>query len=254
MPTIALLSAKGGVGKTTAAVHLAAAAAAAGQRTLLVDLDPQGAASHLLRVRPACEIGAKAFWKGRHANTESGESGLVRAADLPRLEVLPAIAALRQSEVALDEMSGRRHRLATLLDRLGERNPEGPWDVVIIDCPPGLGILSDNVLRGADTILVPVPPSVLALRTVALLADLAGDRAATLRPFLTMARSNQAGMAKDLKEAWPRALVTIIPASAEIERAAQARLPVTTTAPRSAVARAFHRLWDEVVQDGQARS
>lgn len=234
MHLIALLSAKGGVGKTTAAVNLAALSAAGGKRTLLIDLDPQGASGHLLRIRAADGVKARRFWTGKADLDE-----LIRAADVDGLDVLPAADSLRRAEAVLEHLDRPKRRLAGIVDGL-----DG-WERIVFDCPPGLGLLAENVLRAADLVLVPVAPSPLALRTLAPLGELAGARIDRLRPFLSMARVGGTVEA-ELRAAWPATLATVVPASEVVEESAAVRLPVALHAPRSRVARAFRSLLRDV--------
>ncbi len=234
MRTIALLSPKGGVGKTTTAVALAVRLAMLGHRTLLIDLDPQGAAGHLLRVRPAAPVKAKRFWDG-----DAEWEDLVRAADVPGLDVLPAATSLRRTEVVLEGLTHPRWRLDAQLDGLAG------WDRVVLDCPPGIGLLVENVVRAADLVLVPVPPSPLALRTLPALATLAGHRADRLRPVVTMARG-ASKVISELRRTWPSTLATVVPYAEVVESAAAERTCVLLSAPRSRVAMAYRALASEV--------
>ncbi len=234
MRTLALLSPKGGVGKTTTAVALAVRLAALGQRTLLIDLDPQGAAGHLLRVRPAAPVKAKRFWDGG-AEWED----LVRAADVPGLDVLPAATSLRRTEVVLEGLAHPRWRLDAQLDGLAG------WDRVVLDCPPGSGLLVENLMRAADLVVVPVPPSQLALRTLPALAQLAGHRAERLRPVVVMARGAHP-VSTELRRTWPSTFATVVPFAEAVESAASARTSVMLSAPRSRVAMAYRALATEI--------
>jgi chromosome partitioning protein len=234
MDIIALLSAKGGVGKTTAAVNLAALSARGGRRTLLIDLDPQGASGHLLRIRAADGVKARRFWTGKADLDE-----MIRAADVDGLDVLPAAASLRRTEAALEGLDRPRRRLSGIVEGLVD------WDRIVLDCPPGLGLLAENILRTADLVLVPVAPSPLALRTLAPLAELAGCHRGRLRPFLSMSRGRSAVEA-ELRAAWPATMASVIPVAEAVEESAAARLPVSLHAPRTRVARAFRSLLGEV--------
>lgn len=233
MAVIALLSAKGGVGKTTAAVNLAALWAATGHDTLLIDLDPQGAAGHLLKIHASGAVKAKRFWSGR-ADAEAQ----VRASDFDRLDVLPADDSLRRAEAVLEDIGKSRRRLADLLARLTG------WTRIVIDCPPGLGLIAENAIRAADLALVPVAPSALAVRVLEPLSDLAGNRNGKLRPFVSMLRGNS-NFLDELRLAHPATLSATIPSAAVAESAARSRLPVVAHAPRSPLARAYRALLAE---------
>lgn len=155
MKTFATCNIKGGVGKTSAAVNLAYLAARSGHRTLLWDLDPQAAATYLLRVRPRVKGGGKALIRGTKPLDRA-----IKGTDFDNLEVLPADFTYRSMDLALDSAKKPLQRIARLLAPL-----EGEYDLVFLDCPPSMSLVSENVLHAADTLLVPLIPTTLSVRT-----------------------------------------------------------------------------------------
>ena len=156
MNTLATYNIKGGVGKTAAAVNLAWLAARDGRRTLLWDLDPQGAASFLLKVRPRVKGGGKALIRGKTSLEEA-----VKATEFDRLDLVPADFTYRNLDLVLEAAKKPTRRIARLLAPLA-----GGYDLAILDCPPGISLVSENVVHAADTLLVPLIPTTLSVRTL----------------------------------------------------------------------------------------
>lgn len=155
MKVIASYNLKGGVGKTTAAVNLAYLSAVAGHRTLLWDLDPQGAATYLMRVRPRVKGGSPQLVRGSRTMMDA-----VKATDYDGLDLLPADFTYRHMDI---DLNGRPKPQRTLRRLLAPLRTE--YDRVILDTPPSLSLVSENVIGAADLVLVPLIPTVLSIRT-----------------------------------------------------------------------------------------
>ncbi|WP_353216582.1 AAA family ATPase [Sandarakinorhabdus sp.] len=234
MRCLALFSAKGGVGKTALAVNLAhAAATLSGRRTLLIDLDPQGAATWLLQIEP--RGGAKA----RKRLGGGGLDDLIQPTAYDNLDVLPADRSLRRLEADLagqDSEKWLRKALKPLEDR---------YDRIILDCPPGLTELADQMFRAADLIMVPVIPTPLSTRAFAQLQEhLAAEMKAPppLLPVYSLAdrRKTLHKTAMAAQPDWP-----VIPYASAIEAMAASRRPLLA-GPSTPAARAIAALWADV--------
>ncbi len=244
MKTVATYSIKGGVGKTTTAANLAWAAAQAGHRTLLVDLDPQGASSFYFRVRPKKGQKVKRLLKGGAEFLEG-----IRASDHEGLDLLPAHLSYRHLDVLLNGMKRSRTRLKRAL-----KAAKDDYDLVVLDAPPNITLLSENLFDAADLILVPVIPTPLSERTWNQLLGFFSDHGLPrekLRPFFSMAqprsRIHKQTMLR-LREA-ERFLRVVVPQSTDIERMAERREPVFAYAPTREAAKACRALCTEVLQE-----
>ncbi len=244
MKIIATYNIKGGVGKTATAVNIAYLAARDGYRVLLWDLDPQGAASFLFRVKPRVKGGGKALIAGKRPVDDA-----IKATDFTNLDLLPADFTYRNLDLHLDSERKSTRRLRGLLTPLRHE-----YDVVVLDCPPSISLLSENVLHAADLLLVPLIPTTLSVRTLDQLTDFIagfdGQRPKILAFFSMIDRRKR--LHKEIAEQLPAqrddVAATVIPALSAIERMSVQRTPVTASSPRSQAARCYRELWQDARQ------
>ena len=241
MKAIALYNLKGGVGKTTAAVNVAYLAAKAGQRVLLWDLDPQGASSFILRVRPHVGDLRKKTFRGGAEFTEA-----IKQTDYLNLDLLPADFSYRKFDRILDHIGKPARVVSTLLETLGAN-----YDVVFLDCPAGFSLLTEAVLETVDLSLVPTIPTPLSVQTLARILKWADRSGSTARvaPFFSMVDRRKTVHRRACD--WSAThrgnfLETHIPCASVVEQISVRRTPLPEFAERDPAAVAFADLWSEL--------
>ena len=235
---VATYSIKGGVGKTSAAVNVGALAARDGLRTVIWDLDPQGAASFLFRVEPKVKGGSKQLIRGRREPLD-----VMKGTDIEGLDLLPADFSYRHLDIQLDKRKKPLEGLARVLAQLEDR-----YDLAVIDCAPSISLVSESVFTAADLLLVPLIPSTLSARTYDQLRDFlaAGPQPApAVLAFFSMV-DRRKNLHKELMETLPGVAETAIPSASAVERMGVRRSPLVTTNPRNPVALAYAALWEEL--------
>lgn len=249
MRVIATYSIKGGVGKTTSAVNLAYLSAQEGARTLVWDLDPQGAATFLFRVKPKVKGGSDDLVRGR-----SEVDRIIKGTDFDRLDLLPADLSYRHMDLHLDQAKRSTRRLARVLAPLRK-----DYDCIILDCPPSLSLVSESVFEAAQAVLVPMVPAPLPTRTLEQLEQFLQSPAARhpsrkakdpkILPFFSMVdrrRKLHGQIISELHQARSDVLSVEVPASTVFEQMGIRRAPVEYFAPRSLAAASYRDLWAEV--------
>jgi chromosome partitioning protein len=184
-------------------------------------------------------------------DAESLADGLrrnIRESDFPGLDIIPSNLGYRHFDILLDGMSKRRKQLRRVLE---EFKPD--YDVILMDCPPNITLLSENVFRASDAILVPVIPTVLSKRTLEQLTGFFRDEGLPcemLRPFFSMVQKRSKmhrEIMADLPALHPGFLKTVIPFSADVEKMGVHRMPLLAYSHTCEAAKAYRALCDEIL-------
>ena len=245
MRVVALTGLKGGVGKTSAAVNLAVLSALAGHRTLLWDLDPQGSATYCLDLKPKLKGGASRLIGGHRG----GLGAVTRTSAIAGLEVVPADATVREIDRVLS-VSGRP---AKPIRKLLAGAKDG-FDVVILDCPPGLTAVVEAVASVSDVLLVPVVPEPLPLRALGRFTDFLGETKTAspkiVAPFISMIDRRKPIHRRTETEIRGRHdfLGAAVPESSAVARMGEEQVPVVISSPRCLASIEYRKLWGETME------
>jgi cellulose biosynthesis protein BcsQ len=244
MEILSVYNIKGGVGKTSAAVNLSHLAARQGLRVLLWDLDPQAAATYYFRIKPRISGSTKKLIKGKVDLDDQ-----IKATDYANLDLLPADFSYRKMDVVLGDQKNPTLQLMKLLRPLSYE-----FDLVVIDCPPSISLVSENIFKASSVLLVPTIPTTLSIRTLEQLeAFFEANQIPRdlLMPFFSMSdrrKSMHVQVMRKLPARHSGFLKNWIPYASDVERMGIHREPVTAFAPASLAGRAYARLWEEVAK------
>lgn len=250
MRTVAITNQKGGAGKTTTAVNLAAALAEAGERVLVVDLDAQGSATRWLTGSVGEGELVDVLTAGRQLKS------IVVSTKVENLDVVPGSPALGSLERAMSSTIGAEHVLAEAMSSLN-----GDWDVVLVDCPPALGLASVSALVACQEVLVPVATRVMEVQGLADLVSSVERVRARLNPPLHIsgviacqfdARTKLSAQVVEMLRHRFGELVfkTVVRHSIRLAEAPSASEPITVFAPTSRAALQYRMLATEFIERG----
>jgi cellulose biosynthesis protein BcsQ len=243
---ISLFNIKGGVGKTTTTVNLAYASAKAGYKTLLWDMDPQGASSFYFRINNKVKGGFDGIISGKHEVHEH-----VKGSDYPDLDILPADMSYRQMDKELDEAGKPPIKLLKklLLPLFAD------YDYVFIDCPPHLSEAVTGVIALSDLLVIPSIPTILSMRTVKQLRKFISKDQQIKTPFRVLfslvdarRKMHKEMIAYFLEKKSAAVFNTSVPVMSDIEKMGYVRAPIGEIAPRHRASKIYEDLFFELTQ------
>lgn len=251
---IAVYNIKGGVGKTTSAVNLAYLSAMSGYKTLIWDMDHQGAAGFFLGNESQLKGGIKGVFKDlQQAPSKSGIADKVVDTDYENLYLLPSDISMRLLDVKTAEARASNKVIAKLLSPLVD-----DFDYIFVDCAPGLTVANESLMHACDLVLVPVIPTVLSVRMLEQLNDYIKQSVHSktktnkprLRAFFTMMDGRKALHKSIYQQLCVKKKTIILPVSvpyqANAEKMAIEQKPIAEFAAASAAAEAYDSLWASV--------
>ena len=244
MKIIALYNIKGGVGKTATCVNLAYLAAETGKPTLLCDLDPQGAASFYFRIKPSKKHSGKKILKNKKKL-----AGNIKGTDFDNLDLLPSDLSYRNLDLILDKVKKSKSRLQEML-----ASYQGEYEYIFLDCPPNITLVSENVFRAADTLLVPIIPTSLSLLTFEKLTNFFKKhhyQISKIISFFSMVEKRKKmhqELMVEMQQLNNPFLKTVIPYAADVEKMGIYRKPIFRFRGTSPASQAYRDLWKELTK------
>ena len=240
MTVLAIYNQKGGVGKTAAAVNLAYLSAVEGKRTLLWDLDPQSAAGYYFQVSSTQKNEAK-----RLLSQEIELPGSIQASGYENLDIIPSDLSARNADVLLSEKNGKKRIQAAL------KGLKNQYDIIILDCPPGLSVLHDSIFQAADWILMPNIPTSLSMRSYDAVKNYFTENnldTGKIKSFFSMVDHRKNLHHEVLNDHYKDKsfFKNYIPYLSDVEKMGHHLAPVETFAYSSFAAQCFRDLWKEI--------
>ena len=241
MITLAIYNLKGGVGKTASAVNLAYLSAKEGYKTLVWDLDPQGSASFY--------FGSSSSIKNESKKLLNGELELAAAiqnTEYEGLSIIPADLSARHADLLLNEMKQSKKKIASLVAGL-----KNDFDVIILDCPPGISLLHESIFVAADWILMPNIPTTLSIRSYDTVVDYCKENGVDtkkIKCFFSMVDHRKNLHHEVMQEFYKDKifLKSYIPYLSDVEKMGIQEAPLETYARSTYAAQCYRDLWKEI--------
>lgn len=241
MTVYAFYNQKGGVGKTAATVNFAYLAAEEGWRTLLWDLDPQGAAGFYFQLDVAVKNGAKKL-----LSNELELASVIQPSGYENLDIITSDLSARNADVLLADIKQGKKRIKSAIAEI-----KNDYDIVIIDCPPGLSVLHDNIFFAADWVIVPNIPTTLSMRSYETVLDYFRQNKldeSKIKSFFSMVdhRKNLHNEVMGEQHRNKTFLKNYVPYLSDVEKMGQHMAPVPYFAKSSYATQCYRDIWKEL--------